>query len=272
MCLLIFNSGIGVGVLLHTRRAVETCTCSNTTTIFPSTPAVVLGNATALLLPAAKSVEALSRPSQVASFDEPGFNCSRLSSVRQMTKLGSGITKSAFKISLGGTEFVAKRVKPESPDTRTRMGVYKLLKEAHILQVLHEEHPNAMRVEGVCTFSEDGVMQKFDTGVTTVYEFQAKLENIPSDFVPWRQLLQRFEQCSLGSIQLTDVKKEQFTVIRGDLNMHDMDDVFIHASRDRSIVHSNCNIVIERMHVQIGVEQCVAGVLRKHGPAQSAIV
>ena len=185
-----------------------------------------------------------------------------------MTKLGSGITQSAFRISLGATDFVAKRVSAESPDARTRMGVYKLLKEAHILQVLREEHPNAMRVEGVCVFSEDGVMQKLDTGVTTVYEFQADSEQIPSDFEPWRQLLQRFAQSSLGSIQLTDVKKEQFTVIRGGLNMHDMDDVFIHPSRDQSIVYSNCNAVIRQLHVRIGIEQCVAGVLRQHGSKQ----
>ena len=58
------------------------------------------------------------------------FNCSQLSNTHVVNKIGSGITKTAFRIQLGSETLIAKRVSAESPDKRTRMGVYKLLKEA----------------------------------------------------------------------------------------------------------------------------------------------
>jgi len=136
LCVVIFIFGMSVGCFLHSAPAPPKRRCGSMTNQPVTTPPRIL----------------VAAPSQPLPPSQPGFNCSRLSSVRSMMKLGSGITKSAFRISLGTTDFVVKRVSTENPDARTRMGVYKLLKEAHILQVLQGEHPNVMRVEGVCIF------------------------------------------------------------------------------------------------------------------------
>ena len=190
------------------------------------------------------------------------FDCRKLMSAQIIQKLGHGISKQAFKISIGSSLYIAKRVSKESPDKRTRMGVYKLLKEAHILSVLSEEDANAMKLEGVCIFSEDGDMEKFTEGITILYEVQEKHEKLPTAFEPWLLLLKRFERSRLGSIRITDTKRDQFTVIRGEINMHDMDDVDIHPMRPPKIVRSNCNEIIKHFQIETTIDKCVAAVLK----------
>ena len=138
----------------------------------------------------------------------------------------------------------------------------------------------------VCIFSEDGELEHFTTGITVLYEFQSqpgRSEDPPAppgpfrtppfpggggtaegwvEFAPWLVLLRRLERSTLGSIHITDVKSHQFTVIRGDINMHDMDDVFIYPSRPQSVVHWNCDNIIKRLDVRINTTQCVAAVLQ----------
>tara|TARA_B110000444_G_scaffold240900_1_gene256719 strand:- start:4551 stop:7082 length:2532 start_codon:yes stop_codon:yes gene_type:complete len=201
-------------------------------------------------------------PFLIQKTDYHGFNCSQLSNTHVVTKIGSGVTKTAFRIQVGGETLIAKRVSAESPDKRTRMGVYKLLKEAHILNIIHQENQNAMRVRGVCIFSEDSDVSDFQNGVTVLYETQSKHESIPSNFKPWIDLLRRLYMSSLGSIVITDTKRDQFTMIRGQINMHDMDDVFIKASRDENSVRANCNQVVNRLGVFIDVEICINMVIQ----------
>lgn len=191
------------------------------------------------------------------------FNCSELSNTRFTSKIGNGVTKTAFKIKIGDETLIAKRVSAESPDKRTRMGVYKLLKEAHILNILQQENTNAMRVKGVCIFSEDAEMNDFRNGVTVLYETQPRREIIPLNFEPWIVFLRRLYMSSLGSIIMTDTKIDQFTVIRGQINMHDMDDVFIEASRDKKGVQNNCNQIIKVIGVHIDNEKCLNMILQE---------
>jgi len=191
------------------------------------------------------------------------FNCSQLQNIHNVEKIGSGITKTAFRISVGGELLIAKRVKSESPDKRTRMGVYKLLKEAHILHVLHQENPNAMRVRGVCIFSEDSNVDDFQNGVTVLYETQSKHEHVPLDFKPWIDFLRRLHMSSLGSIVITDTKINQFTMLRTIINMHDMDDAYIQPSRGERSVRSNCNQIVTRLSVNIDVEMCISMVMKE---------
>jgi hypothetical protein len=185
------------------------------------------------------------------------FNCSQLSNTHVVSKIGSGITKTAFRIQLGDETFIAKRVSAESPDKRTRMGVYKLLKEAHILHTLHGENQNAMRVRGVCIFSEDADMYDFQNGVTVLYETQSQHERISFNFKHWIDFLKRLHLSSLGSIVITDTKRDQFTMMRGQINMHDMDDVFIQATRNEKSVRANCNQIVDRLGVVIDVQECI---------------
>ena len=130
--------------------------------------------------------------------------------------------------------------------------------------MIHREDSNAMRVEGICIFSEDSAMLDFNNGVTVLYETQSNYESIPSNPEPWLLLLRRFYMSKMGSILITDTKKEQFTVIRGQINMHDMDDVYIRASRHESNIRSNCNEIVDHLHIQIAVETCVLEVLKTH--------
>ena len=185
------------------------------------------------------------------------FDCSDLSNVRNVVKIGNGITKTAYQIQIQNEKLIAKRVSAESPDKRTRMGVYKLLKEAHILNTIQAENPTSLRVKGICISSEDASMDDFQHGVTTLYEFQAKHETLPLNYEPWIVFLKKLYRSSLGSIIITDIKKDQFMVIRGQINMHDMDDVFIEAVNKIKGVQSNCNQIVSKLRVQIDVQKCV---------------
>ena len=243
--------------------------------------------------------------------------------------LGSGITKRVFSVELNGVTMVAKRVDEQPiiepvvqhptyfvngvkipaagvpmrslvPFVAThapvsRMGDYKLLKEAHILQALeHQWGANAIHVYGTCFFSENGdaTGHDFSDGLTAFYEKGQSLRKekdrksaVSGEDVAtatgrqlwgekWIDMLRRLHWSSMGSIELTDVKWDQFVWLRGQVHMIDMDDVFIHPldrnnERHNQTAFNNCRAIIAKLKGALlhfgapdfNVRACAAGVL-----------
>ena len=140
------------------------------------------------------------------------------------------------------------------------MGVYKLLKEATIFSSLSEQYSSSMRVYAICVFSEDAPMLDFESGVTVLYEqvdSNAKL----GDYRAWVRFLKRLHYSNTGSIAITDVKRDQFGMLRQEIIMFDMDDVYIDVKRSSATVFQNCRLIIKVFQLFQREDECVFAVL-----------
>ena len=144
-------------------------------------------------------------------------------------RLGAGITKTASVIRYRGMSAVAKRVTASSRDHATRMGHYKLLKEAHLLKALASDFPTAsLSWYATCLFSEDSSHPDFSTGLTVFTALGTSSRAATPD--QWRRMLRRHAKTSIGMIEMTDIKFEQFVMYNNEVHMADLDDVFVHAN------------------------------------------
>ena len=97
------------------------------------------------------------------------------------------------------------------------------------------------------------------TEIQFAYKYKSlqEINHFDMHFKPWIAFLRRLHLSSLGSIVITDTKRDQFTMMRGQINKHDMDDVFIQVTRNEKSVHANCNQVVNRLGVDIDVQLCI---------------
>jgi len=194
---------------------------------------------------------------------------------------------------------IAKRVHEQKtePSTFSRMGDYKLLKEAHIFGMLERQWGlDAIHHYGTCFYTEDSTsVTDFATGLTAFYEKGESLSKGPArrsivqSLGPqdgaakggvrsgqqhwndkWVEMLRRLHFSSMGSIEITDVKWSQFIWLRGQIHMSDMDDVFVyptdaHGRRNQTPV-DNCKALDKKLGAGnsgfgYDVRECVARVL-----------
>ncbi|XP_038059402.1 extracellular tyrosine-protein kinase PKDCC-like [Patiria miniata] len=111
------------------------------------------------------------------------------------------------------------------------LGTYQVLKEAMMLKQL--QHPNIVRLLGLCVRSENSSPIIHERGVTVVEElgapvllrdltemdFRAKIE-ICLDLA---RLLQYLVDSPMGSVAITDWRDEQFVFVAGTLKIADVD-------------------------------------------------
>lgn len=174
-----------------------------------------------------------------------------------LTRGSHGVTKQTFKLTHHNRTFALKRVSAESKDGRTRMGVYKLLKESVLAAEMHNYNRESLIMYAACIFSEDADMADFTRGVTVVYEWAAPLVAANRDNAMWFRLLRRLRNSAAGSIELTDVKPSQFGIARGNVHALDLDDARVTVA-DGSCLHNCREFIANRFINRVTLDECAS--------------
>ena len=192
-------------------------------------------------------------------------------------RIGFGIVKQVFEGQLAGDDIVIKTISETQIDRVVRnqpyLPFYKLFKECELLKLLMKEHPkHSIHVYGICLNIRHNDNDGFNVNPGLILERGASVDfnhrDISSRFM---NMLHRMSNTTIGTIEITDIKREQFVQKNNDIHCIDLGDVRFHRDIDKQQYYSNIykRLNIRKLHeietrepVQLTMKQSTCDIQR----------
>ncbi|XP_042866617.1 extracellular tyrosine-protein kinase PKDCC-like isoform X2 [Penaeus japonicus] len=173
------------------------------------------------------------------------LTCKEIYTIRNLTVIGSGWTKTVYRGLYGNSWLALKTVHSSGHDMAScqeetsicyHRCASKIIKETALLRELR--HPNVLKVLGECLPSEDYSPGPPAVGVVAVItelghpvdmieilqmDFESRLK-IAYDVV---SILQHLAHSPLGSLLMKDFRRQQFVIVGDTLKLSDVDDIVL---------------------------------------------
>ncbi|XP_037784046.1 extracellular tyrosine-protein kinase PKDCC-like [Penaeus monodon] len=173
------------------------------------------------------------------------LTCKEIHTIRNLTVIGSGWTKTVYRGLYGNSAVAVKTVHSSGHDMAScqeetsvcyHRCASKIIKETALLREL--KHPNVLKVLGECIPSEDYSPGPPAVGIVAVItelghpvdmieilqmDFESRLK-LAYDVV---SILQHLVHSPLGSLLMKDFRRQQFVIVGDTLKLSDVDDIVL---------------------------------------------